>query len=225
VQDASKFDDVAFKAEMAEATGLQATAIQIEKKEFIVSAGFKFTATEAVTPINARRAFAKAWDVEDKLLEVTTKDGDADSSAGRRLDTYATDVSVNLKTTDAAIAQKVGNSVKAKESNLKSIQENMREVTAVDYTVAETAPPTTTIKLTTRVVSSDGTAIAKPDAARLGAIAAAAGGAGATATIDDTTWKEDNPTDPMPGTAGSPSLFCAMQASLLVFICAGIHLA
>lgn len=173
---ATEFDKTAFKAMLALESEVDASEVEIVKTEFVVTVGYKFAADTAITESAAKTAIATEWGVTEDKVSVTIASSRR-LGEGRRL-TVETSVTATLKTEDAAVADTAKTSA-ATTTGLAS---------ALGATVEVTAAPALDVEVETKVVSE--TAIVKPTASVLSNVAVAAAGAGATATMDDSTYTQ-----------------------------------
>jgi hypothetical protein len=220
VEKAVEFDDSKYLQQMASETGVPAAEVEITKKEFVVEVGFKFTADKPVTKTSATKAIAKAWAVTESEVEVTIN-ARRRLDAGRRL-AVDTSVTARMKTQDAAKADQVKVAAATTETVAAAVAE-LKVVANVDAQAVVDQQPKVEVKVTTKVKSEK--AVAKPSAQKMKAIAVAAGGEGATAEIDSTTWKETTQTvlstkqpslDVSAATAAANGLAATMMAMLAI---------
>jgi len=177
VAQATSFDESKYLEKMAEQSGVAAAEVSIVKKEFVIEVGFKFTADTAVTPDDARRAIAKAWNVPMTDVVVTM----SRRLEARRMTSTETKVTAKLKTTNAATADLV----KAAAADTAGITEKLKTEANITATLSVEKAPAIEVQVETKVTSAQ--AVEKPDATKLAAIATAAGGTGAT--VDDTSFQ------------------------------------
>jgi hypothetical protein len=209
--DATAFKDSDYIANLAKTSGISADQVEVVSKSFEVEVGFTFTGA-AVTESAAKKAIAAAWKVTEDKVTVKLPGGGRRLRDGEELKRRLadTEVTATLKTSDAAVANKVkAEAVTAKAEVTKELQKANIVVT----TAAKT--PKLKVKVVTKLKSKPGAtvAVATPDNTKIAAAATAAGGTGAT--IDPASVSEAVTQKPRPIQLG-PSASAAVGTA---FVC------
>jgi len=186
INEATKFDAKKYKEQLGAETGVQAENVEIVKSEFVVEVAFKFTADKPITKVDATKAIALAWNVNQSMVVVTILTGRRLNEI-RHLSATDTKVTAQLKTEDPAKADSVKTSAASGGSGTAAVTSQLKTVAKLDVTVAVEKQPTLDVKITTKVKSKK--TVSKPDATKLEKVAKAAGGTGAK--MDDSSWKTE----------------------------------
>lgn len=195
VPNAAAFKEDGYLKELAKATGVPASDITVESKTFVIEVAYEFTG-DTITEAKAKTAIASDWGVDESNLTVTLTVVSATArrleSSSRRLSGTKTQVTAELKTTNATAAD----GVMTKAATPAGVVSNLAAA-GVTATATVTDAPSMTVKVKTKVLSKGN--IAQPNPGQLQKIAEESGGTGAV--LDKSSWTTEEVADTRPSKA------------------------
>mmetsp|Transcript_55714 Transcript_55714/g.125629 ORF Transcript_55714/g.125629 Transcript_55714/m.125629 type:complete len:1182 (-) Transcript_55714:156-3701(-) len=177
VDDPTQFSSSGMQAKLSETMGVPPEDVVVSAPEFEVKMGFEIGGE--VTAAQAQAAVAKNFGVAPNLVTVRLT-----TAPGRRLATK-TQIDATVKTTNATKAKTIQTQAASTSTVATTMVHRLKDEGVQAPTVEVTKTVTVEVKVRVEVKSKTGQAPPTPSATQLNDIAEAAGGTGATMTVQE----------------------------------------